>query len=264
MRPEEYATLRRVEDEHWWYRQLRRVLRWHLDRYAPGWPARAILDAGCGTGGNLAHLEGPGPRVGVDFSREALAGCRSRGLGRLVRGDVGRLPFADASFDVVLSMSVIYHEWVPDPARALGELRRVLRPGGVLLVDVPGYASLASAHDRAVMTARRFRARELHELVVASGFEVLRTTHWNSLLLPAVWAARRLSLLASGRDFESTRAEPGGRNGAIDTLMRLEAAIWRRVPLPFGVSIHCVARRREKPAPAAVTMAGADGGSARR
>ena len=242
MRPEEYATLRRVEDEHWWYRQLRRVVRWHLDRYVPRWQASAILDAGCGTGGNLAHLDGSGARVGLDAAPEALAGCRSRGLARLVRGDASQLPFADGSFDAVLSLSVIYHQWVGEPTRALRELHRVLRPGGVLLVDVPAYSSLLSAHDQAVMTARRFTARELRDLVEQSGFEVLRLTHWMTLLFPAVWLARRLRLFAKGRDFETTDA---GRNVLVDTIMRLEAALWRHIPLPFGVSIHCAARRRQ-------------------
>lgn len=244
MRPEEYATLRRVEDEHWWYRQLRRVVRWHLDRFASGWQTRAILDAGCGTGGNLAHLEGDAVRVGLDFASEALGGARTRGLDRLVRGDASRLPFADASFDVVLSMSVIYHAWIPDPHAAVRELARVLRPGGIALIDVPAYQSLYSSHDEAVMTARRFTAPELRALVEASGFEVLRVTHWMTLLFPAVWIARKLRFFARGRDFEATEVEePGGVNAALDALMRVEAALWRRTPLPFGLSIHCVARR---------------------
>ncbi|RIL00858.1 MAG: methyltransferase type 11 [Proteobacteria bacterium] len=247
MRSAEYATLLRVEDAHWWYRQMRRVLRWHLERFAPDWRERAILDAGCGTGGNLAQLEGRGRRVGLDYAPEALAGCRTRGLPELVRGSVTALPFADGSFGAVLSISVLYHEWVRDPAAALRELRRVLAPGGLLLVDVPGYRSLTSPHDEAVMTARRFTAGELRALVEASGFEVLRVTHWMSLLFPAIWLARRLRVFATGRDFETTRPEPGGRNAAMDLLMRAEAALLRRVPLPIGVSIHCAARRAPDP-----------------
>jgi len=244
MRREEYATLRRVEDAHWWYRQLRRVVRFHLERFLPGWRDAAILDAGCGTGANLAALEGSGRRVGLDLSADALAGCRTRDLRELVRGDATALPFADGSFDAVLSMSVIYHAWVRDPAAALRELHRVLRPGGLLLVDVPAYASLYSAHDEAVMTARRFRASELRALVEGAGFTVLRTTHWITLLFPAVWLARKLRFFAKGRDFETTEtAEAGGTNALLDALMRAEAALWRRVPLPFGVSIHCAARR---------------------
>src|SRR5262245_33305518 len=112
MRREEYATLLRVEDEHWWYRQLRRVVRFHLDRYLPGWRAAAILDAGCGTGANLAYLAEARRRVALDFSPDALAGCRTRALPELVRGDATALPFASGSFGAALSMSVIYHEWV--------------------------------------------------------------------------------------------------------------------------------------------------------
>jgi SAM-dependent methyltransferase len=245
MRREEYATLLRVEDAHWWYHQLRRVVRFHLDRYLPAWRDAAILDAGCGTGANLAHLEGGGRRVGLDFSPDALAGCRTRALAELVRGDATALPFANASFDAVLSMSVIYHQWVRDPGAALREIGRVLRPGGLLLVDVPAYASLFSSHDEAVMTARRFRARELRALVETAGFEVLRITHWMTLLFPAIWLARRLRFFAKGRDFEATEAQPGGTNGMLDALMRVEAALWRRTELPFGVSLHCAARKRD-------------------
>jgi len=243
MQPGEYETLFRVEAAHWWYLALRRVLRWHLERFQPGWREAAILDAGCGTGGNLAHLPGPGARVGLDRADAALAHCRRRGLRALVRGDVSALPFAEGSFEVVLSASVIYHQWVADPAVALGECHRVLRPGGLLLLDVPASDALWSAHDHAVMTARRFRARDLRRLVEASGFEVLRLTHWNTLLFPAVWAARRLGLSPEGRDFDPVAPPGGPRNALLDAAMRIEAAGWRRMALPFGVSIHCAARR---------------------
>jgi SAM-dependent methyltransferase len=244
MRAEEYETLFRVEDAHWWYRALRRVLLWHLERFLPEWREVPLLDAGCGTGGNLAHLAGRGGRVGLDRADAALAHCRRRGLAALVRGDVGALPFAAGSFAAVVSASVIYHQWVTDPRIALRECHRVLRPGGLLLVDVPASDAFWSAHDVAVMTARRFRARELRELVEASGFEVLRMTHWNTLLFPAVWAARRFRLSPEGRDFDPAAPPGGARNALLDAAMRLEAAGWRRASLPFGVSIHCAARRR--------------------
>jgi hypothetical protein len=61
-----------------------------------------------------------------------------------------------------------------------------------------------------------------------------------------VWAARRLKLMPSGHDFETTEPTVSSRNALLDLAMRLEAALLQRVPLPFGVSIHCVARKREK------------------
>lgn len=244
MQQHEYETLFRVEDQHWWYRQLRRVLHLHLDRYLPNWRDAAILDAGCGTGGNLAHLPGAGRRVGLDFSPDALAHARQRQLASLVRGTVTSLPFAASSFDAAISMSVIYHQWVADPADALREIHRVLRPDGLLFVDVPAYESLTSPHDVAVMTARRFTAPTLRSLVAECGFEVLRVTYWNSLLFPVVWAARRLKFLPEGDDLETTEAKPGGRNGLLDMAMRVEAATLARIALPFGVSIHCVGRKR--------------------
>jgi hypothetical protein len=125
-------------------------------------------------------------------------------------------------------------------------MHRVLRPGGLLFVDVPAYESLTSPDDEAVMTARRFTAPALRRLVESCGFEVLRVTHWTTLLFPAVWAARRLKLMPSGHDFETTEPTASSRNALLDLAMRLEAALLQRVPLPFGVSIQCVARKREK------------------
>jgi SAM-dependent methyltransferase len=244
VRPGEYETLFRSEDTHWWFRALRRVLGWHLERHLPGWREAALLDAGCGTGANLAHLPGSGLRVGIDRAPEALALARRRGLSVLVRGDVSSLPFADGCFDAAISISVIYHQWVADPAAALRELRRVLRPGGLVLVDVPAFASLWSEHDEAVMTARRFTEPALRRLLADAGFEVLRATYWATLLFPAVWAARRFGLVAGGRDLDAAQRPGAVRETVLDALMRAESFLWRRLPLPFGVSLHCVARRR--------------------
>jgi SAM-dependent methyltransferase len=246
VRPAEYETLFEAEDAHWWFRAQRRVLHWHLARYLPGWREAALLDAGCGTGGNLAHLPAShrGARVGLDRAPEALGHARRRGLPALVRGEVSQLPFAPASFDAAMSVSVLYHRWVPDPVAALRELHRVLRPGGLLFVDVPAFASLWSEHDVAVMTARRFTAPELRRLLAESGFEVLRATYWASLLFPAVWAARRFRLVAGGRDLEAAQRPGAARGALLDAVMRAEAVLWRRTSLPAGVSLHCVARRR--------------------
>ncbi len=102
-------------------------------------PHAAVLDAGCGTGAILlsaTRLTLRGRVVGVDQSQAMLDRCRAdandAGLRvHLARGDVQRLPFADASFDLVMMNHMLYH--VPDIPTALTEARRILRPGGVFL-----------------------------------------------------------------------------------------------------------------------------------
>lgn len=104
------------------------------------WAGTDVLEAGCGIGTDGIRFVRVGARyTGIDFSPTALALARRRlelegGSGRFVRGSVARLPFADASFDLVYSNGVIHH--LPDTARAIGEFQRVLRPGGTALVMV--------------------------------------------------------------------------------------------------------------------------------
>jgi len=93
-----------------------------------------LLDVGCGTGHHLARLASRGYRcAGVDGSAGMLGQARALGLGApLAQGDVARLPFASAAFDVALCVEVL--RYLPDGGPLLREIARVLRPGGTCLV----------------------------------------------------------------------------------------------------------------------------------
>lgn len=96
--------------------------------------AERVLDVGCGNGVYLAELsrrEHRGVVCGMDLSPGMLMAARSRSAASLLVGDAQRLPFADATFDCVLAMHMLYH--VPDRDHAISEIRRVLRPDGVAL-----------------------------------------------------------------------------------------------------------------------------------
>jgi SAM-dependent methyltransferase len=242
MNRREYEVMFRVEETHWWYRTLHRLIEQSLDAHLASWRDRRILDAGCGTGAILERLGNPEAHVGIDLSPDALAYCKQRGLRSLTRGDVTALPFAAGTFDAVISSSVLYHQWVPDVGQALVEARRVLRPGGLLLLNLPAFAFLHSAHDEAVHTARRFRKPEVSRLLEAHGFAVRSLSYWTTLLFPAAVVARTLGGSSVGRDFEAVERPSGAaRNRALTALMSLELAWLRRWPLPVGVAIFAVA-----------------------
>ena len=231
----------RVEETHWWYRALHRLIFQTLEAELPDWREKEIVDVGCGTGAILKQLGNPEKNVGIDLAPEAISFCRQRGLNNVRQGDIRALPFADASFDAVICSSVLYHDWVSDVGGAVQEMHRILRPGGVLLINVPAFPFLRSAHDEAVMTARRFRKREMQELLQKQNFKIRRLTYWTTFLFPLAIAARTLGGSKMGRDFETAGASLSQRVFA--QIMALELRLLRNISLPVGVALLAVARK---------------------
>jgi SAM-dependent methyltransferase len=241
MRSAEYEAMFRAEETHWWYGALHHLIFDTLERDLPDWREKAILDAGCGTGAVLQRLGNPAKNVGVDLAPEAIAFCRQRGLQNVSKVDICALPFPDGSFEAVICSSVLYHEWVKDVAGAFRELRRVLRPGGLLLVNLPAFEFLHSAHDDAVMTKKRFRKNEVRALLIEGGFAIQRLSYWTALLFPLAVIARTFGGSKTGRDFDSSPKSFAHRLFA--RTMKIELALLRAVSFPFGVAIFATARK---------------------
>jgi SAM-dependent methyltransferase len=241
MERSEYAIMFRAETTHWWYAGLRAMLDFAWEKYPPQ-AALRLLDAGCGTGANLTHFQSRTNRVyGIDLSPDALHHCVARRHHTLARASAATLPFPDGIFDVVLSCDVLYHQGIADPIAALRELRRVLKPGGLLLLNLPAYQWLYSSHDRSVHTARRFTKAKVMRMVAGANFDLAYTTYWNTLLFPAIAAARlwRKLKAAPASDLDSNPDSPLAHVAA--GLLQIERAILRVMPLPFGLSVFCVA-----------------------
>jgi SAM-dependent methyltransferase len=206
-----------------------------------------ILDAGCGTAGTTIRLREFGDVYGADLHWEALAPASSRGLdGRLAQASVERLPFVSASFDLVTSFEVLYHLGVGSDDAALAEFRRVLRPGGLLLLRLPGHDWLRGQHDRLVHTKRRYTVSGVRAKLEQAGFHVEYATWANSaLFLPA--AAKRLldGVRPPASEEPDLWMPPPAVNAVLETIVACEgAAFSRRVPLPLGLSVLALSRAR--------------------
>jgi len=241
MQPNEYETMFRVEGTHWWYGALHRLIFQALEAEFPDWREKEILDVGCGTGAILKQLGNPEKNVGIDLAPEAISFCRQRGLDNVRQGDIGALPFADASFDAVICSSVLYHQWVSDIPGAAREMHRILRPGGLLLINVPAFPFLHSAHDEAVMTARRFRKAEIRQLLLKQNFKIRRLTYWTTFLFPLAVAARTLGGSKMGRDFEVKKTSLSNR--LFGRIMTIELKLLKTISFPFGVALFAVAKK---------------------
>jgi SAM-dependent methyltransferase len=250
MEREQYAIMARREERHWWYAGMRRVALSVLERALDGQVGLRVLDAGCGTGGTTIELRRFGEVVGIDLAWEALEPARGRGLTRLARGSIERLPFRDKSFDAATSFEVVYHLGVASDQCALDELHRVLRPGGLLLLRVPAHDWLRGEHDRLVHTRHRYARGEVAAKLQAAGFSVDQLSWANSVLFPPAVAKRLLERAALRVPRSALSAEepdlwqpPGPINALLENAVAVESAlIPRRVPLPFGLSLLAVAR----------------------
>src|SRR5262249_25779276 len=168
-------------------------------------PCDAFLDAGCGDGFYLRAIARsgriPGRVVGLDISEAILETSRLAAAPlepELVRGNIEALPFPDASFDLVLCTQAIEH--LLDPALGARGLARGIRPGGglVLTTDndrnlVPRAFSLGRFRDDdSDFPHRRFRVREVEELVSGAGLEIEQLTTFR-FALPAPFHLGRIA-----------------------------------------------------------------------
>jgi ubiquinone/menaquinone biosynthesis C-methylase UbiE len=239
MEPDAYVEMYHVETDHWWYRGMRQITeRMLLPALSPRRGLR-ILDAGCGTGGNLGFLKAYGTVHGLDYSMLALSFAKRMHLGAVLQATVEHLPFPDGCFDLVTSFDVLYHQEVGDEQHALSELARVLRPNGVAFVRLPALAALRGAHDAKVHGARRYTLPELRTKLSAVGLRPLRLTYANTVLLPVAWLSRWISQLSSQQAAESDlKLPPTIINKLLTAILALESRwLGSGRSLPLGVSV---------------------------
>jgi SAM-dependent methyltransferase len=232
----EYELMDAAEERMWWYRALHARI---ADALAD--VAGTVLDAGCGTGGLLANLRRRRDLslVGLDWAEAPARRAAAKAGVPIARGTINDLPFADGSFDAVIAADVLSHRAVA-PAFALAEACRVLRPGGRLVVNMPAFEWLRSAHDRRVHNARRHSAQQLRSTLSAAGFSVLRISYWNGLLLPVMAVQRKLLACGKRAGSDVTNYPP-----PLDAFLYAVTAFERRLPfqLPAGSSLFAVAQR---------------------
>ena len=235
MQPEVYHEMAGVQERHWWFSGRRKVLSAVLDRLALPAEAR-ILEIGCGTGGNLAMLAGYGRLQAMECDATARDIATALGICPVHAGGLpGPLPFEAGQFDLVCLLDVLEH--IEDDQAALSEVARLIKPTGHLLVTVPAYAWLWSAHDEAHHHHRRYTAGLLRRRATAAGLTVIRLGYFNSLLFPVISIIRFAHKIA-GRQSESDAAMPSlPVNRLLAWIFGFERYFVRHALFPAGTSV---------------------------
>jgi SAM-dependent methyltransferase len=242
MKEHTYPIMFRVEQSHWWYTGRRKILSEFVEEICRRVTDRRprILDVGCGTGANLLMLSEYGEAEGVDVSEDALAFCRERGLDKVTLGAGEELPYEDATFDLVTAFDVVEH--MDDDLAGLREMRRVLRPGGRVLLFVPAFMFLWGLQDDVSNHRRRYRLPELRRVLEQAGFEIERTTYANITFFLPILLMRQLMRVTGVKTDSENNINVTALNGVLGSLFGAESWFLKRMNLPFGVSGLCVAR----------------------
>jgi len=234
------SHLAALGEQHFWVASRGQLFDQLLDAHLPQ-GCRTLVDVGCGTGSFLSRFERRARRsIGVDRDADGLALTRRAAPGAvLVRADAHRLPLPGGTADTAVVLDVLEHT---DDRAVLTEVARVLRPGGMALVSVPTMPWLWSGRDVGAGHLRRYAPRRLVRLVTELGLRVERVRHFQFLLSPLFVASRLMS--RRHREAIALEDHPGPRvNRVLAAVNRVEVALGRLVPWPWGSSVVVVCRR---------------------
>ena len=235
-----YDKMAELDDRHWWYRARREVLAALIARAVKPPEGARILEIGCGTGHNLGMLGqfGQVDAIELDAAAREVASAR---LGREVLG--ARLPelegVPEGSYDMVALLDVLEH--VEEDRESLRSIARRLKPGGAILITVPAFQWMWSAHDVVNHHQRRYSKRTLNAAIADAGLKADFVGYFNSILFPLA-AAARLAGRLTGKEESDDKLPPRPLNAAFEALFGLERHAIARLPFTPGVSIAAVVR----------------------
>ncbi len=242
------------EDEHWWFA----TRTWAIDKWLGQMrtpTALEILDVGCGAGNMVHHLSRYGHVRGIEVDPRPVKIAQSRGYDVRQADAAKGIPFEDATFDLVTALDVIEH--VEDDAAVLRQARRVLKPGGHLLVTTPAFRWLWSYNDELNAHKRRYTAGELGARLSKSGLRVQRLSYNFFLVFPLaagliLWrnrTRRRIELSSHHFQEDAYQVEMEPVAPMLNSLLRriggVEAQMIGAMDLTFGTSLIGLAVRTD-------------------
>jgi len=229
-----------LERSHWWFRARSEILMNGLKITVPSGGHLKILNVGVATGGSTELLRELGHVTSVEYDRDCCAFTSAQPGFEVLQASITQLPFSAGQFDLVCAFDVIEH--VEEDGKAVSELSRVCRKGGVVCVTVPAFMFLWSRHDDVNHHFRRYTSAQLHQLIARPGMERLLHSYFNFWLFIPIASFRLLSRILPQK---KSRKDAGSdffvlQSPLLDRIFywifRTEAPLIR-MGLPVGVSI---------------------------
>lgn len=207
-----------------------------------------IMEIGCSSGFLVHDLAKTFPKaaiVGADVVKEPLFRLAKTLPGiPLIRFDLLKCPLPDQCVDVLVMLNVLEH--IEDDVGALQKAFNLLKPSGVLIIEVPAGPSLYDSYDKELHHFRRYAASELQNKLTDAGFNVCRKSHLGFVLFPAFAAVKLLNKWSPFRKNKAVVREQAAStsgNGLVNWAMKFESKHLLAFQLPFGVRTLMTARR---------------------
>ncbi len=247
MNLEEYEKMYKLESSYWWFQGRKKIILELLKKYALSKSVNSpILDSGCGTGLILQELNNYGFTIGLDFSPKALAYCKERGLNNLLKGDVSQLPIKSNQCEIVVSLDLLEH--IEKDEIVLKEYHRILKKDGIICLAVPAHPFLWSSHDDALHHYRRYTKKGFKEILVKNHFDIIRYSYAISFTFVPIVIYRFLTKIFKKKKAKSNThiiILPKFINNFLIFLLKIEAFLLRYINLPMGVSLICIAKKKQ-------------------
>jgi len=246
MKEEYYKEYFYFEEKNWWFRSRWKIISFFLRKYSNCKISTKILDVGTGTGKTFELLNQYGNVTGIDISKEAIKFCQQRGITNVIKGDAQSIPFKDLSFNLICAMDIIEH--LDLETVTIRDFHRVLCKNGILLLTVPAFMFLWGRHDEINIHKKRYTVEEILSLLRTSGFKIEKLTYFNFLLFPVILLIRvgKRVLRIKEKELKSDfRNYPFCVNLFLEKIFSFEKFLLKYINFPFGVSILCIARKRE-------------------
>ncbi len=236
-----YDEMRENETDHWWFQARREILVQIINSFVP--KGAAVLDVGCGTGFILEKLQHDYDAHGLDHAEVAVNYCHERGLTFVKQGFLGEETFNGKKFQLVSFLDVIEH--IEDDLAVISIAKSYLSNDGYLMITVPAFQFLWSAHDEIHHHKRRYTKDSLTNLLEKAGYTVRYITYFNTLLFPMIALIRAVGNL-TGRH-NASDAKPANKllNDTLYQVFKSEQTLLPKVNLPFGVSLLAIAEAKK-------------------
>ncbi|MBF2063402.1 MAG: class I SAM-dependent methyltransferase [Calothrix sp. C42_A2020_038] len=240
-----YYQYAAVEDKHWWFIGRRRILE-NVIRQLKLPENAKILEAGCGTGGNLPMLSRFGEVSAMEIEETARIFANERQITTVKAGSLpDKIPFEYEEYDLIVAFDVLEH--LDDDLTALKALRSHLKPSGWLVLTVPAFQFLWSHHDDINHHRRRYRLKDLEHIVRKANFTVHYSSYFNFFLFPLVTVVRffsKILRIEKKSQISSDLTLPSEPvNKFLSTLFAQEQHLINKFRLPFGVSALLVGQK---------------------